>query len=647
MDDGSTVLNAAAGSSTTLHTARRGTIHPALRSTLALIIALGSLTATAPVYAAEQEAVEFDGAGWGHGIGMSQWGAYAQAKGWQLPAPRTYDQILAHYYPGTSRESYDAASPGHPRLKVNLEGDRTDLTLRVIRNGGAVQEPATVMRGTEIIGLLTGQSIRIVWLGADRCTAEFKDGADPLADWPEGSCDFDIVWDGDTEDTPTTVIEIAGCTLFDWNARSSKPCRYGRGSLQTLDNSGRDSDPGFDLVLDIDIDAYVLGISEVSYAWPVEALKAQAVASRSYAAEAIDRLNPSIRPCGCDVLDTSADQRYVGWGHGWTRWIDAAKATDNEVLTHPAAPRNDVIAAFYSSSNGGATEARHEKWGGSPTPWLPSVDDPYSLHPDNVHSSWTKSISAEALTAKVWGAGAPNLTSVKVVARNTSGSAKTVEFFSASDDRTTTRSAAWVTSQVGLRSWYFDVDYTFGPTPPPPQGFSDIGETIHRKDIEYLAELGIALSCADGPDRYCPDDPMRREDIAAFLARALDLPAVGTDFFVDDNGLTFEADINRIAAVGITRGCNPPANDRFCPDDTVTRGQMAAFLVRAWKLTDPGPGDWFVDDDRSVFEGDIDRLATAGITRGCNPPSNDRYCPTRLVTRAETASFIARALRDL
>jgi hypothetical protein len=139
---------------------------------------------------------------------------------------------------------------------------------------------------------------------------------------------------------------------------------------------------------------------------------------------------------------------------------------------------------------------------------------------------------------------------------------------------------------------------------------------------------------------------MRRQDIAAFLSRALDLPGAETDYFVDDNGVPFEADINRIAAAGITKGCNPPANDRFCPSDTVTRGQMAAFLVRAWHITDPGPEDWFTDDDNSVFEADIDRLAAAGITKGCNPPANDRYCPTRKVTRAQTASFIARALRN-
>jgi hypothetical protein len=69
--------------------------------------------------------------------------------------------------------------------------------------------------------------------------------------------------------------------------------------------------------------------------------------------------------------------------------------------------------------------------------------------------------------------------------------------------------------------------------------------------------------------------------MAAFLVRALGLTETdGTDF-VDDDGSIFEGDIERLAAAGITRGCNPPDNDRFCPDDPITRGQMAAFLFRA------------------------------------------------------------------
>ncbi len=71
---------------------------------------------------------------------------------------------------------------------------------------------------------------------------------------------------------------------------------------------------------------------------------------------------------------------------------------------------------------------------------------------------------------------------------------------------------------------------------------------------------------------------------------------------------------------------------------------MAAFLARALELADDGGGDWFVDDDESVFELDIDRLATAGVTRGCNPPINDRFCPRQSVTRAQMAAFLRRAL---
>jgi hypothetical protein len=70
--------------------------------------------------------------------------------------------------------------------------------------------------------------------------------------------------------------------------------------------------------------------------------------------------------------------------------------------------------------------------------------------------------------------------------------------------------------------------------------------------------------------------------MAAFLVRALDYTAgAGDDLFVDDDGTTFENDIDKLGTAGVTKGCNPPTNDRYCPDDFVTRGQMAAFLKRA------------------------------------------------------------------
>ena len=119
---------------------------------------------------------------------------------------------------------------------------------------------------------------------------------------------------------------------------------------------------------------------------------------------------------------------------------------------------------------------------------------------------------------------------------------------------------------------------------------------------------------------------------------------VKIDRFSDDEGSVFEDDIEWLAEEGITKGCNPPVNDRYCPDSNVTRGQMAAFLVRALGYTDDGGGDLFTDDDGLVFEADIDKLGTAGVTRGCNPPDNDRFCPDSFVTRGQMAAFLRRAL---
>lgn len=173
--------------------------------------------------------------------------------------------------------------------------------------------------------------------------------------------------------------------------------------------------------------------------------------------------------------------------------------------------------------------------------------------------------------------------------------------------------------------------------------FADEDGGVHEANIELIAGAGITLGC-NPPDNtnFCPTDPVSRGQMAAFLDRALNLPASNEDKFGDDNGNIFEANINNLAEAGVTLGCNPPSNTDYCPDDYVTRGRMAAFLVRAFGLTDQGTKD-FADDDNSVFEADIEKLATAGITIGCNPPANTNFCPDDLVLRNQMASFIARA----
>jgi hypothetical protein len=182
-----------------------------------------------------------------------------------------------------------------------------------------------------------------------------------------------------------------------------------------------------------------------------------------------------------------------------------------------------------------------------------------------------------------------------------------------------------------------EASFVWGPS------FLDTGDSTFRNDIEWLATEGVTKGCTPPVnDYFCPGDEVTRGQMAAFLVRFLGLTDRGTVDFTDDDGSVFEADIEKLATAGITKGCNPPANDRFCPNDPVTREQMAAFLTRALNLT-AGSGTDFVDDNGSIFEDAIERLAAAGITRGCNPPTNDHFCPKTTVTREQMAAFLHRA----
>jgi len=118
-----------------------------------------------------------------------------------------------------------------------------------------------------------------------------------------------------------------------------------------------------------------------------------------------------------------------------------------------------------------------------------------------------------------------------------------------------------------------------------------------------------------------------------------------TALFEDTCGSTFRVDIEWLAATGITSGCNA-AGTKFCPNATVTRGQMAAFLHRALPDLPVGATTDFSDDDDSVFEPDIEWLAATGITSGCNA-AGTKFCPNATVTRGQMAAFLHRALPDL
>ncbi len=167
--------------------------------------------------------------------------------------------------------------------------------------------------------------------------------------------------------------------------------------------------------------------------------------------------------------------------------------------------------------------------------------------------------------------------------------------------------------------------------------FDDIGSSVFAEDILWIAEQGISLGCA--PFEYCPDDPVSRGQMASFMKRALGLPDSSKNWFTDDDGSTHEASINSVADDGITLGCGVGL---YCPSDLVTRAQMASFLARALDLPISSV-NWFVDDDGDPHEPNINRVADDGITLGCG---TNLYCPDDFVTRGQMAAFLRRALED-
>jgi Leucine-rich repeat (LRR) protein len=173
------------------------------------------------------------------------------------------------------------------------------------------------------------------------------------------------------------------------------------------------------------------------------------------------------------------------------------------------------------------------------------------------------------------------------------------------------------------------------------QAFTDTAGSVFRGAIDELAARGITRGCNPPANtRYCPDDPVTRGQMAIFIVRGFDLPATSTDFFFDDNGKVYEDAVNRLAAAGLTQGCG---SGRYCGDETISRGEMAAFLSRAKNLPN-STTDHFVDDNTSIFEPGINKVADARITLGCNPPANTNFCPNDNVTRGQMAGFIIRAL---
>jgi hypothetical protein len=329
------------------------------------------------------------------------------------------------------------------------------------------------------------------------------------------------------------------------------------------------------------------------------------------------------------MSDDASDQVFRGYtGESeHPNWASAVQASEAEVISIAGA----VASGLYFHSSAGATENYSDVFSEGTFPYLVSVNDSPAISDlaDNPLRQWGYSVAARSISTLFnfsW------VNDVQAIAHNSTGSVRSVAISGIRSGRPVVDEVGGVELQaaLGLPSAVYELVVD--------SRFTDVTSGhLFAGEVTGLVELGITRGCTQ--TTFCPEESVTRGEMAAFLVRSLDLkPLDGpTDSFTDDDGSAFEADIEILQGHGITNGCT---TTKFCPTEVVTRGEMAAFLVRAFKLS-ASTHDPFSDDDGTVFESDVAALDASGVTSGC---ATRLYCPDRSVTRGEMAAFLIRAL---
>ena len=316
-----------------------------------LIIAmavLATVSATATGAAKPpQAAFVLAGGGWGHGVGMSQWGAFGQAK-----AGRDYRAILAHYYRGTDIGTAPATVLERVRVLVADGVKRVSASNALAAFDGA---------------------------GKRYALPEGKVAIGPKLELPVGKNGKPLALEG-----PITLRARPGTflTVGDKSYRGDLRVTKAGAQLQLVNVVG--------------LESYLLGVvpGEMPKDWPLEALKAQAVAARTYA------VGHLVKGKGFDLYSDWRSQVYYGVAAEAPGPTRAVMETRGEIVTYDGLPAQ----TFYFSSSGGRTISSLDAFG-TDVPYLVAVDDPWDETSPN--HRWPTQLLTGAQLAKRFGLGGP------------------------------------------------------------------------------------------------------------------------------------------------------------------------------------------------------------------------------------------------
>ncbi|MEM9466033.1 MAG: SpoIID/LytB domain-containing protein [Actinomycetota bacterium] len=655
---------------------------------LLLLSLVAGATVALPAPAAAQDTSEptvtFVGGGWGHGVGMSQYGAFGRAD-----AGHTAEEILTYYYDGTTVETRSdtiLATVGDPvtadaaageGIRVRLGQSRPD-SIRVTVDDSRSPVPGgtlTVTIGDQV--LPAGTTVRLEqgcqtdadgdcasssgeptvetwkWIleidgGGDSCVDCVA--ATPVITWPDGT----VAGIGE-------LVSSGGTPQYEFGEHDT-------GALHFTSRDvffDPDADDGAFVVFHLPLQDYLHALAEMPASWPAEALRAQAIAGRSYAVHrAIDSESLAF-----DVFDSVQDQVYGGFDAKQPGRITAADTSIDQIVAFD----NLIVQTFYSSSNGGHSESTENSSAfGAVQPYHIAKPDPFDSAPDengdprnpfarrefeftvSQLSEWLTEYSSADLDVgtvqQVFVEDLPESGRITTALVTVVGSQRTIEvrgingvFASPDDDGYDDLPPFGLRFQAAIQR---GCEADFGDLNPicpvssnfEPIGFIDVATTdFFYEPVNWMASEQITTGTAPGV--FSPRDPVTRAQAATFVWRFVGEPDPAAPSGFDDvpDNTWYSAAVAWMKEQEITTGTSPT---EFSPNGIVTRAQLATFLYRLAGEPEAPPSDQFDDVEAGRFYTDaVSWMVLHEITAGTSPTT---FEPEAELTRGQLATFIWR-----
>ena len=452
-----------------------------------------------PVLAEKQDSeISVLGKGWGHGVGLSQYGARAMAD-----SGMTADQIISHYFPGTRIRSLDTLTIGNEIFSdespiwVGLAQNLKEVIFHIEKGTADLCFDETKVC---VATAYEGENWKFFSNGSGFCNFARQAGQGGYILFePAGSCSASV--------TPISD----GIFYIPRKGRSYRDTVL---RIRQSDLSGQ-----LHLVGQLGIETYTRGVQELPEKWPGETLRAQAIVTRTFIAHKLLQLGSAdnfdkwrMDQCACHIYDDDEQQFFGGYtaelGHIF--WIGQVGLSSGKVISH----KNKVINAKFTSSTGGRTEDNFSAEG-SYYSYLVSVDDNFSmsLPASNPYKSWTKKFQRNEL-GRIF--GFTSLTSARVIENNHSGSVKSVELVGmilGKPEKLIVAGKQFMQT-LNLYSNYFELHFE--------NIFNDVStNNAFVSEITAIKDLEITSGC--DAEKFCPNDFVTRGQMAAFLVRALNV----------------------------------------------------------------------------------------------------------------------------